>query len=435
MRPARSLALWTTLAAMLAGLAIVPAAAQEDAPAVRVARLIPLLGSHSYAERRLATEELEKLGPLAREALQQQADSADPEIRRRAGELLGKLHVADLWEPSRVTVQCRQESAKKVLEQLAGQSGNRVAPEDGTYAMHEAPVTLAATSAPFWSVLDDLCLQSGNYVRPYYDHRRPGFVVVAGRFGKFPMAYAGPIRGRVTGARRMFTEELDHEKGTSEVTHNFQLTLQFTWEDRFRPVAFRSQAELVEAITDTGVRVTTNGVACPDWEAAADSSRMVTTALSLRPPPTAAKQLDVLRVRWGLFAVGDMATLDVRELAAGRSFTQDDLRLTVLEYEKIGASRYRIVLLVNRDLALPEPRSVAFHENEFDLYDAQDQPLRKMVNSWRFTDEGLRIQATFTQPGEGGQPAALRFSYPRIRSQRALDILFRDVPLPTARPE
>ncbi len=158
-------------------------------------------------------------------------------------------------------------------------------------------------------------------------------------------------------------------------------------------------------------------------------------SLSLRPPPTAAKRLEVLRVCWGLLAVGDVATLETRDLTGQRPIAQDDLRLSVQEFEKIGASRYRLALLVNRDLVLPEPRSVAFHENEFHLYDAQDRPLRKMVTGWRFTDEGLLIQATFTQETDDAAPAVLRFSYPRIRSQRYLDILFRDVPLPSARPE
>ncbi len=439
MRASRSIGVWTTLAVMVAAAAVgltnrVGVAAEDESPQARVARLIPLLGSPSYAERRLATDELARLGAEAREQLQKQADSADPEIRRRARELLDKLRVGDLWQPGRVTVNCERAPAKSIVAELARQSGNRLASEDVHNAIHDAPVTLSAADAPFWPLLDDLCRQSGNYVRPPFDHRRPGFVVVAGRFGQFPMAYAGPIRGRVSGARRLFTEEMDHEKGTSETTHSFQLTLQFTWEDRFRLAAFRSQAELVDAITDTGQRIMPHGSPRVEWDAAAENTRLVSMSLPLRPPPTSAKRLDVLRVRWGLLAVGDMAELELRDLAAGRSTVQDDLRLTLEEFEKIGL-RYRVTLLVNRDLALPEPRAVAFHENELELCDAQDRPLRKTLGGWRLTDEGLRIQATFTPETDDSRPAVLRFSYPRLRSQRYLHILFRDVPLPTARPE
>ena len=424
----------TVMAACLASV-LAAAATAQDSPQARVARLIPLLGSHSYAERRLATDELERLGPLAREQLQKEAEAADPEVRRRAQELLGKLHVAELWEPGRVTLQCEGQSAEKVLAQLAQQSGNQVVAGDHYATFHDAPITLAATRAPFWCVLDDLCRQSGNHVRPHYDHRRAGFVAVAGPFGKFPLAYAGPIRGRVTGARRVFSEELDHETGNSEVAHNFQLTLQFTWEDRFRLVALRSQAELVECVTDTHAKVAATGSGGGDWETAQENSRQVSMALSLQPPPIAAKRLDLLRVRWGLIAVGDMATLEAADLNATQPFRQDDVRLSVEEFEKLAGGRYRMTLLVNRDLVLPEPRSVAFHENDFDLYDTQDQAFRKLVNGWRVTEEGLRIQVTFTAESSAAEPKVLRFTYPRIRSQRDLEILFHDVPLPKAKPE
>jgi len=408
---------------------------QEDGPQARAARLIPLLGSPSYAERRLATEELERLGPAARAQLEQQANSSDPELRRRARDLVARLRAADLWEPGPVTISCRDESAEKVLAKLAQQTGNRLAAGDHYASFQDKPVSLSVTSAPFWSVLDELCRQSGNHVRPHYDHRKPGFVAVAGPMGQFPLAYAGPIRGRVISARRVFTEELDHQTGNADVTHNFQVTMQFTWEDRWRLVAHRSHVELVEAITDTGARVAATGSGCGDWEATTESTRQISMPLSLQPPPIVAKQLDMLKVRWGLVAVGDMGTFEATDLSARKPLTQDDVRLTIEEFEKVGQGRYRMTLLISRDLALPEPRSVAMHENELELYDAQDQPLRKFVNQWRMTEAGLRIQATFTQETGSAEPKRLRFSYPRIRSQRDLEITFRDVPLPTSRPE
>src|SRR5438477_8034441 len=64
----------TVMAACLASV-LAAAATAQDSPQARVARLIPLLGSHSYAERRLATDELERLGPLAREQLQKEAEA------------------------------------------------------------------------------------------------------------------------------------------------------------------------------------------------------------------------------------------------------------------------------------------------------------------------------------------------------------------------
>jgi hypothetical protein len=426
----------------LAGLAFLAAAfnafiaaGQEDAPQARVARLIPLLGSRSYEERKLAGEELERLGEAAREQLEKEAQSENPEIRSRARDLLTRLKIAALWQPSRFSAKCEAESAEKLLTRLATRTGNRLTAGDHYASFQEGPVTLDCQDSPFWAVLDEVCRQTGNRVRPHYDQRKPGFVVASGSPGKFPLAYAGPVRAKITGARRVFTEELDHETGGSEVSHSFQLNLQVTWEDRFRLVAFRTQAEVVDAITDTQVEVSPTGSGCGEWDAATETTRQVSMSLSLQPPPTSAKQFDVLRLKWGMIAVGDMATLHVTDLKAKEPHRQDDVRLGLLDFEQAGHARYKLTLMINRDLTIPEPRSVLFHENDFDLLDTQGRPLLKIINGWRMTEEGLRVQVTFTQESTTTEPSSLRFSYPRIRSERNLEIIFRDVPLPTGRPD
>jgi hypothetical protein len=421
-------------AALLWSLETAPA--QEDAPQARVARLVPLLGSRSFEERKLASDELERLGEAAREQLEKEAQSENPEVRSRARDLLTRLKIAALWEPSRCSLQCQGERAEKVLAQLAQQSGNRLMMGDHYASFQDGPITLSAQRAPFWAVLDEVCRQTGNRVRAHYDQRKPGFVVVSGAPGKFPLAYAGPVRAKITGARRVFTEEMDHETRESEIAHSFQLNLQLTWEDRFRLVAFRTQAEVVDAITNTHVEVAPIGSGSGEWDTAIDTTRQVTMSLSLQPPPTSAKQFDVLRLKWGLIAVGDMASLDVTDIHAKGPHVQDDLQLSLPELEELGNGRFKMTLLVNRDLVVPEPRSVLFHENDFDLLDTEGRPLLKIINGTpRMTEEGLRIQVTFTQESTSTEPKTLRFTYPRIRSQRNLEITFRDVPLPAARPE
>lgn len=69
---------------LLALLALSPV---QDAD--RIQDLIRKLGSEDYATREQATEDLKKIGPPARAALQQAAaESEDPEVRQRAQELL-----------------------------------------------------------------------------------------------------------------------------------------------------------------------------------------------------------------------------------------------------------------------------------------------------------------------------------------------------------
>src|SRR5690606_4691770 len=98
-------------------------------------------------------------------------------------------------------------------------------------------------------------------------------------------------------ARRVFSEELDYEDHSSEVAHSFQLNLQMTWEDRFRLVAYRSQPELVTAITNTGVELSATQPAGSGWNVAGAGTRQLTMNLRLHPPSTEAIRLDRMVLR------------------------------------------------------------------------------------------------------------------------------------------
>src|SRR3954453_7576222 len=77
-------------AALAAGLAVAaqPAA---DAPADRIERLIDRLGSGAFRDREAATRDLDAVGAPALDALRRAASAADPETRRRAAELVGRI--------------------------------------------------------------------------------------------------------------------------------------------------------------------------------------------------------------------------------------------------------------------------------------------------------------------------------------------------------
>ena len=157
-------------------------------------------------------------------------------------------------------------------------------------AFHDQDVKLTCAEGPFWEVLDALCLASENHFRPHYDSRSPGVVVVSGPPGKQPLAYAGPVRGRITSARRVFIEELNYEDVSSEKTHTFQINLEMMWEDRFRLVAYRSQPELVEALTDTGAQLTPSQASASGWNVATAGTRQLTMNLRLHPPSPSARE-------------------------------------------------------------------------------------------------------------------------------------------------
>jgi hypothetical protein len=424
------------LGCVLASLALIPPlAAQEPDEQVRIARLIRELGSDDYEARQRASQTLARLGSQTRQQLETAARSSDPEVRLRAGDLLKQIKVRDLWSPSVVAYRCEAEQASKVVARLSDLTGNRLLVGDQYGTFQDAPITLDYPDGPFWEVLDELCRQSRNHVRSHYDTRNPGLVVVSGAPGQYPTAYAGPVRARITSARRVFIEELDYDELKSEKTHTFQLNLQMMWEDRFRLVSYRSQPELVSAVTDTGAQLSATQPAGSGWNVASPGTHQLSTELRLHPPATTARTLQTLQLKWGLIAVGDMATITIDDLAAQQPHRQDDVELIVESVQESPGARYEISLVANRDLVVPEPQEVLFQENDVQLIDAEGRPFRKQGQTNSLTDRGVRLRLSYTGETADSKPARLQFTYPRIRDRHDLLITFSDVPLPVARPE
>lgn len=428
-------------AALAAVLTALPLAAQppeaddprSDQP-LRVARLVRQLGASDYAQRISARDELAQLGSPSRPELLIAAKSTHLETALAARELLHRLDLQALWQGSPGQFVAQQQPAAEVLAKLAEASGNRVLIGDQFGSFQNLPVTLDAAERSFWAALDEVCRQTGNHVRPHYDANNPGLVVLSGDAGKYPLAYAGPVRAAVTSARRQFIEEFDYRGLASEQTHSFQLNMQMMWEDRFRLVAYRSQPELMEATTDTGVALSSTQSTGNGWNVAGSGTRQLALNLRLSPPPVAAASLDVLRLRWGLIAVGDLTTVDVDLGQPAASIVRDGMELRVDQVQTMGA-RCELTLTIIRDLVAPEPVEVLFQENGFELFDAQGRPYRQQGQTNNLTDEGVRLRVSFAGAAPDSSPQRLRVTYPRLRSQHDLEITWRGVPLPTARPQ
>ncbi|HUY36983.1 MAG TPA: hypothetical protein VMV69_29970 [Pirellulales bacterium] len=415
--------------------ALATAAGARQADEIRIARLIRDLGSDSFVDRDRASEELASLGPATRRQLEQAVEDPDPEVRLRAKDLLKRIRVSELWLPARVHYQERDVSASEALAAIVRETGNRVLVGDQYGAFRDQRVTLDHGDSAFWEVVDDLCRRSGNRVRPHYDTRTPGLVLVSGALGKNPLAYAGPVRAMVTHARRVFTEELDYEQLEAERSHTFQLDLQAMWEYRFRLVAYRSQPELVEAVTAGGAALAAAQATSGGWNIAGPGTRQVALSLRLHPPATTAGSIDTLKLKWGLIAVGDLATIEVADPYSTEPHFQDDVELVVENFQQGPGARCELTLVVVRDLVVPEPQELLFQENEVELFDAQGRAFHKQGQTNSLGERGAVSKLTFTGDSGDSVPKLLRFSYPRIRSQKDLEIVFHDVPLPTSRPE
>jgi hypothetical protein len=408
--------------------------AAEKQP-VHVARLIRELGDGNYLRRQAASEQLTALGRMSRAELESALADADTEVRLRAKQLLDRLKLDDVWQASMITHTAESESAANILLALAKQTGNHIHIGEPYGHFAEQKLDVRYEGISYWEVVDDLCTRSGNRIRPHYDMHTPGIVISAGKPPKYPRAYSGPVRAQITGARRVFIEELNYEEHKAEVTQSFQVNLQFAWEDRFGIVGYANQPELVEARTDNHVVVSAAQAPSGGWSATSKGLRQVTASIKLNPVPTSAESFEVFKVRWGLIAIGETATLEIDDLDADRPFAQDDLSVRVENIERQAGAKCLVSLVVARDLVMPEPHEVVFQEYDVELIDRQGRPYRLQSQSHALSDRGVQLRLTYNGEGADSEPQSIRVRYPRLRARRDLELTFRNVPLPSSRPE
>jgi hypothetical protein len=400
-----------------------------------VASLVRALGHDDYRIRASADEQLAKLGGKAKEQLAKAEADPDPEVRLRARELLKQIKIDELWQAGRFEFLDVDKAASQAIAAIAGQTGNHILLGDQYGNFEDKPLTTKLAAAEYWPALDEICRHTGNKLRQHYDTREPALVVTAGEHGKFPIAYSGPIRAQITSAKRAYSEEIDFETAKSERSHTFQLGLQMMWEDRFHLIAYRSQPELVLARTDAGTEIAAVQPGTTGWNVAGGGTRQLTMTLKLHPPATAASKLETLTLKWGVIAVGDMATLTIDDLEDRKPHFQDDVELRIEQVELSGTQRCELGLLVLRNLVLSDPQEAFFQECEVELLDQNKTPYRKQGQNNSYESDGARMKLSFVGESAESKPTSLRFTYPRIRSQRDVVITFKDVPLPNGRPE
>jgi len=217
---------------LLAGLGGMSAAA-ADAPAPteiqRIHRLIDQLGSPRFAEREAAARALDKIGAPALTALQKAATSDEPETRRRALDLIGRIEYRLLSErllkPTPVRLVYRDVALAGAVETLARKSGHAIVLGGDDAQLRARPITLDTGETSFWQALDHLRRAAGleeddqievplpvetvRWMRggalrplpPRLVPAEPGPIVLKeGKFRDYPVHYAGAARIRVVPA-------------------------------------------------------------------------------------------------------------------------------------------------------------------------------------------------------------------------------------------
>lgn len=405
----------------------------QSQPPERVARLIRDLGSDSYLRRQAAGEQLKALGSVSILPLEVAKDSADPEVRIRAQDLLQELKLSALWEATPVTIAAENRAAADLFREIARQSGNGLTLGGGDSGVNDVPLTANFERTPFWQVVDDLCRQSGNKLAKFTDRTETRLGISRGEQSVAPVAYSGPLRGQVLSVKRAFSEELNFT-GRPARAHTFQLMLQLEWEERFRLIGYRQAPRVVEAVTESGEVLELTARAVDDWVAASPGSRQVTFKLELSPPPIAAQRIARLRLAWEVSAAGDFAEVIVPDLGTSKIYEAQDARITLESHIIRPYQRQELQVRIDRVFPDWQPREMFYLENEVQLLDADGKQLKLEQADWSSQSTGLMVRARYLG-STAGPPKTVRVKYPRLRDRREIEIEFADIPLPRTLPD
>src|SRR5262245_7870600 len=160
--------LWLCLTLLAGGavsLTAVPGRADDKNNADEIDKLVKQLGGARFADREKANKALEAIGVPALEALRKAAESDDPELRRRAGDLVAKLEklelAAKVLAPRRVRLNYKDTPLKEAVEDLAKKSGYAITLDDPEGKLKDRKVTLEVGETTFWEAFDRFCDKAG----------------------------------------------------------------------------------------------------------------------------------------------------------------------------------------------------------------------------------------------------------------------------------
>jgi hypothetical protein len=122
-------------------------------------RLVEQLADLDFHKRDEAARQLEALGEKALPALRAARKHHDPEVRRRAADLLEPIESALLLAPKRVTLALEKKTAAEALAAIGKQTGYGIDLPPG--AKPEAQFTFRWKDVPFWQAVDDVCRAAG----------------------------------------------------------------------------------------------------------------------------------------------------------------------------------------------------------------------------------------------------------------------------------
>jgi hypothetical protein len=160
----RSLKLFSLLA--LGSVVCAGAVRAGDPPSASdVTRLIGQLGSERYADREQAVRDLDGVGVPALDALRKAAQGNDPEVRRRAADLVRKLERRvendKFLKSARLRLLFKDTPLPEALERFGEATGCELVLQGDKTKFADHKITLDTGELSFWDALDRFCQETG----------------------------------------------------------------------------------------------------------------------------------------------------------------------------------------------------------------------------------------------------------------------------------
>lgn len=188
-------------------------------------KLIKQLGDEKFLRREAACKALEEIGAPALDPLRRACDDPDPEVQRRAKDLVRlierRMEREEILRPTLVRLNLKDVSVPDAVAELAKQSGYSILLGGNAAKLQpDKKITLHTPEVSFWEALELLCLKAdlthpvntqplrvqhpgevgtGNVRIPQAvpGQRGTAIVLVPGTPPRYPTYYAGALRIRV----------------------------------------------------------------------------------------------------------------------------------------------------------------------------------------------------------------------------------------------
>ena len=182
-----------------------PSSKRRQATPEQITQFLKDLGDNSFNVRESAGKALLEVGSPAMKGLKHTLHTADPEVRRRVEDLIGKIEIDEACAPSFVTLNLVNTSVPDAVVGLGRQSRFNLdlIPQQGPAReqLEEKKLNLTLDAVPFWEALEQVCdaadlvyaFAGPTTLRLQLSEGRPPF--------RTPTTCAGPFRLRVTGMK------------------------------------------------------------------------------------------------------------------------------------------------------------------------------------------------------------------------------------------